>query len=78
MNKRSLILFGLLLVGGGLTWLLVYWYNERNAELPAFTQKDLAKASIRLGPTQPAIIPQAPIDPSQRIRLAVGWLGLLD
>jgi len=27
MNKRSLILFSLLLVGGGLTWLLVYWFN---------------------------------------------------
>lgn len=81
MNKRSLIVFCLLLAGGGLAWLLVRWYGERDPSLRPFSEKELAKATARLhpnAPTQPAVIPLAPLDPSQRIRLAVGWLGLPD
>jgi tetratricopeptide (TPR) repeat protein len=81
MNKRSLIVFALLLTGGGLAWLVVRWYGERDPSLRPFSEKELAKAAARLhpnAPTQPAVIPLAPLDPSQRIRLAVGWLGLPD
>jgi hypothetical protein len=81
MNKRAIILFSLLLVGGGLAWLLVRSYTEREALLPAFSEKDLAKASATLhpnAPTQPAVLPEPPLDPSQRVRLAIGWLGLPD
>ena len=81
MNKRSLILFGLLLVGGGLAWLLIRWYTEREYHDQAFSEKDLAKAAARLhpgAPTQPTVLPEPPLDPSHRVRLAIGWLGLPD
>ena len=81
MNKRSLLLAGLLLAGGGLAWLIIHWFNEREARLPAITDKDLAKGSARLGrkaPTQPAVVAPAPIAPSHAVRLAIGWLGLPD
>lgn len=81
MNKRSLILFGLLLVGGGLAWLLIRWYTEREFHDQAFSEKDLAKAAARLhpgAPTQPVVLPQTPLAPSHRVRLAIGWLGLPD
>ena len=79
MNKRPLLIFCLLLVGGGLAWLGINWYNKRELSGAAFTEKDLAKAAARLHldrPTQPEIVHDAPISPSQTVRLAVGSLGL--
>lgn len=81
MNKRSLILFSLLMIGGGLAWLLLRWYSESEAHLPAATENDLAKAAARLdlnSPTQPAVVPAAPLAASHSVRLAIGWLGLPD
>jgi hypothetical protein len=81
MNKRSLILIGLLLVGGGLTWLIVRWHNGREEYEADYSEQDLAKAIARVhpnAPTQPVVLPQPLLDPSHRVRLAIGWLGLQD
>ena len=81
MNKRSLLVFCLLLGCGGLAWLLIRWYAEREFHDQAFSEKDLAKAAARLhpnAPTRPAVVPEPPLDPSHRVRLAIGWLGLPD
>src|ERR1035441_8352469 len=81
MNKRSILEFRRVLFRSGLAWLLVHWYTEREAQLPSFSEKDLVKAAARLhpgAPTQTAVLPEAPIDPSHRVRLAIGWLGLPD
>ena len=80
MNKRFLILLSVLLVGGGLVW-LVRWNNGREVYLPSVTDKDRIKAAARLDtklPTQPEVVVQMPIAPSRPVRLAIGWLGLPD
>ena len=81
MNKRSLILFCLLLIGGGLVWVLVRWYSESEAHAPVFSDRELARAAARLHPnlpTSPTVTPPAPLAPAQPVRLAIGWLGLPD
>ena len=81
MNKRSLLIASLLVAGGGLAWLIIHWFNEREVRLSPITEKDLAKAAARFGrkaPTQPAVVSPAPIPPSHAVRLAIGWLGLPD
>ena len=81
MNKRSLILFCLLLVGGGLVWVLVRWYGDSEAQKPAFSDKELVRAAAQLhpkAPAQPTVVAQAPIASSRAVRMAIGWLGLPD
>ena len=80
MNKRFLILLSVLLVGGGLVW-LVRWNNGREVRLPAASEKERARAAARLNPnlpTQPEVVASVPITPSRPVRLAIGWLGLPD
>ena len=80
MNKRFLVLLTVLLVGGGLVW-LIRWNNGREVRLPAASDKERARTATRLSPnlpTQPEVIPSAPIAPSRPVRLAIGWLGLPD
>ena len=80
MNKRFLILLSVLLVGGGLVW-LVRWNNGREVRLPAASEKERARAAARLNPnlpTQPEVVASVPITPLRPVRLAIGWLGLAD
>jgi hypothetical protein len=80
MHKRLLILLSVLLVGGGLIW-LIRWNNGREVRLPAASDKDRARAAARLNPNlpkQPEVIASVPIAPSRPVRLAIGWLGLPD
>ena len=80
MNKRLIILFAVLLLGGGLAW-LIRWNNQREVYLQAVTDKDRIRATARLNiklPTQPEVVAPVPISPAQTVRLAIGWLGLAD
>ena len=81
MNKRSLLVFCLLLAGGGLACLLLHWYSASDPHEDVLTEKDLAKAAARLHPNLPTsltVTPPAPLAPSQPVRMAIGWLGLPD
>ena len=52
MNKRLLLVFGLLLAFGGGAWLAINWYTEREASRPAFSDQEFAKAFARLHPVE--------------------------
>jgi hypothetical protein len=79
MNKRLLFIAAGLAATGALAWLLLQWYNERNASLGAVSQAELARAHARQNPdapVQPPVIAVPPLSPSHRVRLAIGGLGL--
>jgi tetratricopeptide (TPR) repeat protein len=75
MNKRFLVFLFALLVGGGLAWLVVTRYLERETQLPAFSSSELGKTNANEAPESASL---APVPPTKSVRLAIGSLGLLE
>jgi tetratricopeptide (TPR) repeat protein len=81
MKKSSLLIPAILLVAGVFTWLGVRWYNERQVILPPITDQDRLRVGALAhpnAPTEPQVAVATPILPSQKVRLAIGGLGLPD
>lgn len=75
MKKRLLLCAGSLVVLGGLGWLGLTWSNERSADLPAPSAKEMPWGAAALAST---LVPEPPLPPSRVVRLAIGGLGFPD
>jgi hypothetical protein len=79
MKKSSVIIAVILLATGGLAWLGLKWYTQRQVALPPITDQDRLRMEALAPPNAPAEPPaeaSMPILPSQSVRLAIGGFGL--
>src|SRR3989442_531852 len=78
VNKKFFIIALGALSLGGIATLLVHRYFDQTSTGPA-TEEEFYKAGIKIGNTNPPP-PEAPkpVDPTRRVRLAIGSLGLPD
>jgi hypothetical protein len=81
MKKPFLFIPAILCAAGGLAWLGINWYNERQVVLPPITDQDRLRVEALAHPNaavEPQVALPTAVLPSQKVRLAIGGLGLPD